>query len=119
MKLSRASIGLAVRAAREAAALTLNDLAGLTGLTQSTLSRTELGERDVAFAEVLAIAKAVKIDLEALLTLAETFERDGAATNLAQKRSAKDQLARDMNELQRLAIEAAIEARALSEPVSS
>lgn len=107
-------MGLAIRTSRDAASLTLNDLASLTGLTQSTLSRTELGERDVAFTEILAIAEAVNIDVEALRTLAETFEREGAAANMAEKKSAKVQLARDMNQLQRLAIESAIELRSLA-----
>ena len=112
--LSRASLGLAVRAAREAAGLTLNDLVGMTGLTQSTLSRSELGERDIAFTELLAIADAVKVDLEDLRTLAETFEREGAAEKHAAKQHARSQLAHDLNDLQRLAIETAVAARAMS-----
>lgn len=110
MKLSRISVGLAVRAAREAAGLTLNDLAGITGITLSSLSRSETGQRDLAFTEVLAISDGLKIDPETLRSLAETFERAGA-TKTQHKR---DQLARDLNDLQRLAIEATIEARALA-----
>jgi transcriptional regulator with XRE-family HTH domain len=107
MKLSRTSVGLAVRAAREAAGLTLKDLAGTTGITTSSLSRSENGERDLAFTEVLAIAEALRVDAETLRTLAETFERAGAP----EKQSARAELSRDLNELQRMAIEAAIEAR--------
>ena len=107
MKLSRASVGLAVRAAREAARLTLNDLAPMAGMTITSLSRSENGLRDIEFAEVVAIANAAKIDIETLRTLAETFERAGAAKKV-QRKSA---LAKDLNDLQRLAIEATIEAQ--------
>lgn len=108
MKLSRASVGLAVRAAREAAGLTLQDLAGITGLHASRLSRTESGLRDIQFTEFEAVAAAVKISAEELRTLAETLERDGAGAKQAQR----DQLEQELNQLQRLALEAAIEARA-------
>ena len=67
-------------------------------------------ERDLAFTEVLAIASALKIDAETLRTLAETFERAGAAAT----QTKRDQLSRDLNDLQRVAVEAAIEARALA-----
>lgn len=110
MKLSRTSVGLAVRAAREAAGLTLNDLSGITGITVSSLSRSETGQRDLAYTEVLAIAAAVKIDGETLRTLAETFERAG----VEKTQRKRDELARDLNELQRIAIEATIEARAFT-----
>ena len=107
MKLTRTSLGLAVRAARGAAQLTLSDLAAATELTVSSLSRTEHGERDLGFGEASLIAEALKIDVETLRSLAETFERAGAAD----KKSASADLARDLNELQRVAIEAVIEAR--------
>ena len=110
MKLSRASLGLAVRAAREAAGYTLVDLAGATNLSVASLSRTENGLRDVEFAEVVAIAEAVKIDVEMLRSLAEAFERAGATT----KSKSRSKLTEDLNELQRLAIEAAVEVRNLS-----
>ena len=110
MNLTRTSVGLAVRAAREAAGHTLKDLAGLTGISLSSLSRSENAERDLAFTEVLAIASALKIDAETLRTLAETFERAGAAAT----QTKRDQLSRDLNDLQRIAVEAAIEARALA-----
>ena len=56
---------------------------------------------------VLAITAALKIDAEALRTLAETFERADAA----EKQTKRNELLRDLNDLQHLAIEAAIEAR--------
>ena len=101
-------MGLAVHSARDAAGLTLNDLAPLAGMTASSLSRSERGERDLAFAEVVAIANAVKIDVETLRSLAESFEREG----VAQTHSKASALEKDLNELQRMAIEAVIEARA-------
>lgn len=109
MKLTRISLGLAVRAAREAAGLTLNELAEATGMTISSLSRSETGQRDLTFSEVLAISQAVGIDAETLRTLAETFERAG----VVKTQNKRDQLSQDINELQRLAIETAIEARSL------
>jgi transcriptional regulator with XRE-family HTH domain len=105
MKLSRISVGLAVRSAREAAELTLNDLAKLTGMTVPSLSRSENGLRDLEFAEVVAIANAVKLNLETVRSLAETFEYAGSAET-ARKKS---ELERDLVVLQRSAIEAAIE----------
>jgi transcriptional regulator with XRE-family HTH domain len=102
MKLSRKSVGLAVRAAREAANLTSADLAGQTAMTPSSLSRTENGLRALEFHEAVAVAKCLGIEVEDLRTLAETFERD----ELPRKLEAKQ---RDLNNLQRLAVKAAIE----------
>ena len=107
MKLSRASIGLAVKAARSAAELTLQETSKATSVSVSSLSRLENGERDLGYAEALLIAEVFQLNLEDLRTLAETFERQGAPT-LAR---GKDRLARDLNDLQRTAIEAAIAAR--------
>ncbi len=109
MKLSRASVGLAVRAAREAASLTLSDLAGAVGMTTASLSRSENGLRDLEFAEVVAIAEAVRIDVEWIQSLAETYERTDAGKKLRRK----SELTEDLNDLRRLAIEAAIEARSV------
>lgn len=106
MRLSRISVGLAVRAAREAARLTLGDLAQKTGTTATSLSRSENGLRDVEFSEVVAIANAVGIGLETFRTLAETFENAGAASTAMKQHELKIELI----ELQRAAIEAAIEA---------
>jgi transcriptional regulator with XRE-family HTH domain len=112
MKLSRTSVGLAVRAAREAAKLTLTDLSGETNISVAALSRSENGLRDIEFAEAVSIAAATHIDVETLRTLAATFEREGAPA-IARK---KGRLDRDLNELQRVAIEAAIEVRAIGIP---
>lgn len=102
-KISRTSVGLALRAAREAAGLTIKDLAGVTALSESSLSRSENGLRDLAYTEVLTIAAALRIDAETFRQLAETFER----ADVAGKRDA-------ISEVQRLAIQTAIEARALN-----
>ncbi|MFT7774035.1 helix-turn-helix transcriptional regulator [Roseateles sp.] len=98
------SMGLAVLAAREAAKLTAADLAKMAGITASSLSRTENGLRALELVEADAIAKAVGLDIPKLLSLAETFERDGAADR-------RSQLQRDLNALERLAYKAAIEAQ--------
>ena len=104
LKLSRTSVGLAIRAAREAAGLTLKDLAATSGVSFSLLSRTELGERDVAYLEVLTIIETLKIDESQLREYAKTFEREGLPANR--------QMARDLNKLQRRAIESLIELQA-------
>ena len=103
-------MGLAVRAAREAAGLTLKDLSGITGLTPSGLSRTESGLRDIEFNEFIAVADAVQVSVDELRTLAETMEREGAA----QKMTQRNELEEDLNRLQRMAVTAAIALRARS-----
>ena len=105
MKLSRTAIGMAVRAARDQARLTSADLAEQTGIDKSALSRTENGIRALEFGEALAIAKALKVDVEVLRTFAETFEREGAH----EKKQGIKQFEKDLNLLQREAIAAAIE----------
>jgi transcriptional regulator with XRE-family HTH domain len=105
MKLSRTAMGLAVRAARDAAKLTASDLAMHAQIERSALSRTENGIRALEFAEAVAIASVLNIDVETLRTLAETFEREG----VAQKREMQKTLQADLVRLQRLAIETAID----------
>lgn len=100
MKLTRESVGLAIRTAREAAGLTLRDLAGVTGISHALLGRSELGERDVGYVEMLDIAAALHVEEAVLREYAKTFERDG----LAAKRQEQRQLVRDLNALQREAI---------------
>lgn len=104
MKLSRTSVGLAVRAARKAANITADTLSELTGIDRSSLSRTENGKRSLEFDEAVTIAAHLHIDVEALRTLAETFEREGATS----KRHAQREIEADLNRLQRAAVEAAI-----------
>jgi transcriptional regulator with XRE-family HTH domain len=79
-------------------------------MSVSALSRTENGQRDLTFSEVLALAEALRVTPDVLRDFAETFERAGALAS----REALDQHASDLNELQKLACEAAIEARSLS-----
>jgi transcriptional regulator with XRE-family HTH domain len=104
MTISRMSVGLAVRASREAAKLSAADLANMAGMNASTLSRTENGLRALELVEAMEIATAVGLDIPKLLSLAETFERDGAADR-------RSQLQRDLNTLERLAYQAAVEAQ--------
>lgn len=99
---SRIAIGLALRHAREAAGLTLKELATRSGCTFSMLSRTELGERDVAYAELLAVLPHVPpLTENDFRELALTFEREV----LPETRKVVLRL----NDLQRLAITALIE----------
>ena len=96
---------MAVKFAREKAGLTASDLAGQVGIDRSALSRVENGVRSLDFSEAVAIATAVKIDVEALRTYAETFEREGVDS----KRTALREIEKDLNRLQRMAVETAIE----------
>jgi len=105
MKLSRTSVGLAVRAARKAANITADKLSELSGMDRSSLSRTENGKRALEFDEAVTITSLLHIDVEALRTLAETFEREG----VADKRNTQRAIENDLNRLQRAAVEAAIE----------
>ncbi len=91
---------MAVRAAREAVGLTLRDLAAVTSISHALLGRTELGERDLGYAEMLSIALALKTDERTLREFAMTFQRDGV-------QEARQQM-RDLNKAQRRAIEALI-----------
>lgn len=104
MKLSNTAIGLAVRAARDAAKLTLSDLSSRSGLPISSLSRAENGLRGLDFSEAVVIADALNVSVGALQSLAETFEREGAV-EIAQS---KKQLMKDLLDLQRQAVEIAI-----------
>jgi transcriptional regulator with XRE-family HTH domain len=102
MKLSRTAIGLAVRAARKVAQLTADQLAELAGMDRSSLSRTENGLRSLEFNEAVAISAVLGIKVEALRTLAETYQREGVEERMSAIKN-------DFNELQRRAVEAAIE----------
>jgi transcriptional regulator with XRE-family HTH domain len=107
MALSRVSIGLAVRSVREAAVMTLDDLATAVGMTSSSLSRTENGLRAVEFAEVVRLSEVVGLPVEAFLGLAQAFENQGATA----KSEKRGKLKADLDRLQREAVEAAVEAR--------
>lgn len=79
------------------------DLSRAVGIAPSGLSRIENGGRSLEFSEAASMAEVLGIDVLQFLALAETFERHGAAV----KRS---KLQSDLNNIERLAIEAAIEA---------
>ncbi len=108
MKLSPVSVGMAVRAARQAARLPLSDISEKTKISVSSLSRVENGLRSLDFIEAANLAEVLNVDLEHFRALASTFEEDGMPERTAQKKQA---LA-DLKEIQRLAILTAIEASA-------
>jgi len=107
MKLSRASIGMAVKAARKAAGITASKMAKSSGLSTSLISRTEAGLRALEFSEALALTAALNIGMEELRALAETFEKMG----VSEKRGTIGDLERDLISLQKLAVETAIGAK--------
>lgn len=104
MKLSPQAVGLAVRAARESAGLSLSDLSGMVGVSTSGLSRLENGLRGMDFLESVRVCEAVGIDLNAIQLLAASIERGGSSAKFA----ARSRLQKDLDELQRKAVEAAI-----------
>ena len=104
--LSRAAIGLAIRGAREAAGLSLRRLAAEAGISPALLSRTELGERDVGYVELLSIAETLKIDEQTLRQFALTFERE--------RLPHRQEKIRKLNALQREAVATLIELEALA-----
>lgn len=109
MALSRVSIGLAVRSVREAASMTLDELASAAGMTASSLSRTENGLRAIEFAEVVSLAEVAGVSVEAFLDLARSFESHGVAA----KSDKRGKLKADLDRLRREAIEAAVEAKVM------
>lgn len=109
MKISRSSLGLALRAIREAARMTLKDLSASTGIAVSSLSRSENGQRDLEFAEVVQVCETVGLDVLAFRMLAESIEEAGSS-DIARK---GDELKSELLALQQSALEAAVEVSAL------
>jgi transcriptional regulator with XRE-family HTH domain len=79
LELTRESIGLAIRTARQAMGYSLREMSELTGIAHAMLSRTELGERDVGYVELLVILGALETDELTLREYADAFARDGMA----------------------------------------
>jgi transcriptional regulator with XRE-family HTH domain len=71
--ISREDLGAAIAAARTRAGLSQEQLGELTGLGQTAVSRIESGHRRVESIELLAIARALRVDLDELLTAAEAL----------------------------------------------
>jgi transcriptional regulator with XRE-family HTH domain len=69
--ISREGLGAAIGAARAEAGLTQEQLGELTGLGQTVVSRIESGQRKIESLELLAIARALSVDLDELLATAE------------------------------------------------
>jgi transcriptional regulator with XRE-family HTH domain len=111
MKLSREAVGLATRFARESAGLTLVEFADVLGITKSSLSRAEHGERDLTYPESLEISDALKLEYNDFRTLAWNFERE--------RLEDLNEFAKAANEVQRLAVRAAIGARFQAEQEGS
>ena len=74
---SVATIGAALRAAREARRLTLEQAAELAGLSKSHLSRLESGERQPSVASILSLSRALGMPVGSLFG-----ESEGAAAIL-------------------------------------
>ena len=70
--ISREDLGAAIDAARAEAGLTQEQLGELTGLGQTVISRIESGQRKIESLELLAIVRALGVDLDELLAAAKT-----------------------------------------------
>lgn len=64
-------IGFAVRTARQAAQMSAKELASTVALTPAALSKIETGQQNLDFKTAISIAKALRISLDHLATLAE------------------------------------------------
>lgn len=72
---SRSRVGAAIRARRQAAGLSLAELAQSIGVALSTMSKIETGKLSTSFERLESISHALKADLESFLA----GSRDGAA----------------------------------------
>lgn len=63
------TIGLRIRRVRTARNKSLRVIAGLAGMSSSTLHRVEHGQREPTLSEILALANALKVDPAKLITL--------------------------------------------------
>jgi transcriptional regulator with XRE-family HTH domain len=89
------TVGQRVERARTAAGLGQRALAERTGISQSTLSRIEAGDRDAKMTEVLAIAWATGHTIAQLTGVSEVAARVqcvARATNGAQMEAMRDKL---------------------------
>lgn len=110
MTITRAALGAAVRAARDATGLSIREMATVTNISTTALSRTENGERDVSFVELVAIAKAVRLTVEQMHNLAAACQGQDADRRKDGLTKAQD----DWLELQKFALLAVAELRAAS-----
>ena len=74
------SLGLSIKAARESKGLSMRQLAEKAGLSVSTISLLESGQRDVTFSTITGIARALDTKPSVLLDLALAL---GAELSLA------------------------------------
>jgi transcriptional regulator with XRE-family HTH domain len=77
LKLSPVAIGMAMRTLREQVKMSANDLAKQTGMTPSSLSRTENGYRSLELAEADLIAVTIGTTVADLLRVARHLEDSG------------------------------------------
>lgn len=67
-------IGQQIRTHRKAQGLTLDDLSRISGATVPTLSHIERGTRDVKLSTLVGLAKALRLELPALLLTQESTQ---------------------------------------------
>lgn len=101
-KLSPVSVGMAIKTIREQSKMSANDLAKQTGMTASSLSRTENGYRAVELSEAVTIAQCAGTSLDELIKLAEHLE---SSPFVHQREAAMAEMRRSMTEVKDAAIE--------------
>lgn len=84
---SQDALGLAVKTVRERLNITANELAARTGITPSSLSRTENGVRMLALDEAANVSTILGITVQELMDLAIALEKSGV---LRQHNKAKE-----------------------------
>lgn len=101
--LTDAQIGLAVKAARQAANWTGKDLAEKANLSPSAISKIESGKQSLAFADAVQIASTLGIQVGHLARLAMD-----AGSLADESLQARDRLKRELQMLEQRAILGAI-----------
>lgn len=82
-----AELGKRVRAAREAAGLTIRQLAEMLGLDGSAMSRTESGERAMKARELITVSRELHVPLDVLVGVMSP-DHDAAARETRARASA-------------------------------
>jgi transcriptional regulator with XRE-family HTH domain len=129
MNPSRTAITFTVKAAREAAAMTVADIATATGIDPARLDSIEGQEQDASSTDLAAIATATGIGLDQLLSIATTLQQHLQSTSYistnaditqlkanlqALPEADKAELKADLQELHQVALKSAAYALALA-----
>lgn len=87
---------MAVRSIRLSSKLTLAQLSEKTSIQLSTLSRSEVGQRDIGYTEMQSITEALGVTERTICLLAEKFEKMGLSQEVEVIRSKQRELNRNL-----------------------